>query len=146
MINENKYFLTTDGELCHYGVKGMKWGHRKAQELKAKALQARRSGDETAAKKYEEQAKEKLATGKRAEKFDQKYQEIRSKRSFGAKAALLILGGPFANRTYSAVQAAGGSTSKAVATTAVATLLGGPLGHIVASSLIKNTVADGGKF
>ena len=23
---ENEYIITSDGELCHYGVKGMKWG------------------------------------------------------------------------------------------------------------------------
>ena len=34
--NENKYFLTADGELYHYGVKGQKWGVRKAKKLAKK--------------------------------------------------------------------------------------------------------------
>lgn len=32
---ENQYIITTDGELCHYGVKGMKWGV--IRQLKASA-------------------------------------------------------------------------------------------------------------
>lgn len=32
MNNENYYVLTSDGELYHYGVKGMKWGVRKNYE------------------------------------------------------------------------------------------------------------------
>lgn len=32
----SNYILTTDGELYHYGVKGMKWGVRKAQKLAQK--------------------------------------------------------------------------------------------------------------
>lgn len=31
---ENKYFLTSDGELYHYGVMGMRWGVRKTPEEK----------------------------------------------------------------------------------------------------------------
>ena len=34
--NETKYILTSGGELYHYGVKGQKWGVRKAQKLAKK--------------------------------------------------------------------------------------------------------------
>ena len=36
MVN-NDYILTDDGELCHYGVLGMKWGVRRARRKDAKA-------------------------------------------------------------------------------------------------------------
>ena len=37
----SEYILTTNGELYHYGVKGMKWGHRKKPELSSTAQNVR---------------------------------------------------------------------------------------------------------
>lgn len=158
-----------NNELYHYGVKGMRWGHRKAQQYENKARTARESAkewneigrnkaaklmakgktakaekvklkydlyakqDRADAKAYERAAKEK----KRGAEYQKKQAEVGASRSRGAKLATNLLAGPFANRTYNSVIAAGGSKNAARVATGVATILGGPIGHLAVSSMYR---------
>lgn len=168
IITPNGGFYSRD-ELYHYGVKGMKWGHRKAQKYASKARTARESAKEwkeiganKAAKlmakgktakadkvafKYKLKADQDLADAKayenaakakeRGAKYQEKQAEAGASRSRGAKLATNLLAGPFANRTYNSVIAAGGSKNAARVITAVTGYTGGALGHLVVSSLYR---------
>lgn len=68
-------------------------------------------------------------------KFREARDDVRRTRSRGAKIATNIISGPFANRTYNSVIAAGGTKTGARVVTALAGAAGGPLGHLVVSSL-----------
>lgn len=172
---DNKYYLTYTDELYHYGVKGMKWGHRKAQKYEAKARTARESAKEwkeiganKAAKlmakgktekankvkaKYDERARQdyadaktleaKAAEKKRGAEYQKKQAEVGKSRSRGAKLATNILAGPFANRTYNSVIAAGGTKTAARVVTGL-TSMGGPLAHVVVASLYRRTAEENG--
>jgi hypothetical protein len=153
----------------------MKWGHRKAKKLEAKARLARESAKEwdeiskyqtkklrakgkidkadARERKYKEFAdsdradarryEERAAIAKKEDKFREARKDVGAKRSTGSKVATLLLGGPFANKTYNSVIAAGGSKVGAIGTTAVATMLGGPVGNLIASSIITREAATG---
>ena len=56
MIND---YILYNGELYHYGIPGMRWGHRKAQKLANKAKVSRES-----AKEWEEMARDAERKGK----------------------------------------------------------------------------------
>lgn len=42
MNNESYYIITSDGELYHYGVKGMRWGHRKKIDYAGEGIVSRK--------------------------------------------------------------------------------------------------------
>ena len=172
------YIITNNGlintnTLEHYGVKGMKWGHRKALKYEKKARLARESakkwdeiGQNKAAKakakgnvakvdkilaKYSQRAKnDRIDTNKYSEQANQKERESKFQgkqadagraRTRGAKLATNILAGPFANRTYNSVMAAGGTKTGARVVTGL-TALGGPLAHVVVAHLYTKSYGE----
>jgi hypothetical protein len=167
-------YIYNGGELYHYGVKGMRWGHRRAQKYESKARTARESAKEwkeigknktdrllakgktnkaaKVAKKYDSLARQDRSDAKRYDekakreqtmnKFRDSRRDVSASRSTGAKLATNILAGPFANRTYNSVIAAGGSKVGAIGVTAAATLVGGPVGHLAVSALYTSSAGD----
>lgn len=162
-----------NAELYHYGVKGMKWGHRKAQKFESKARTARESAnewkeigkhkaDKLMAKgktdkankvkmKYDLKASQDRADAKSYEKraavkkveadFQKNQAKVGASRSRGAKLATNILAGPYANRTYNSVMAAGGTKTGARVVTAL-TSTGGPLAHVAVSYLYTKAAGE----
>lgn len=165
---ENNY------ELCHYGVKGMKWGVRRAAKYADKARNARESAkewkeigaykadklraagknkkaDRVTAKYNKYAAKdradaraydEKAAQKQREAKFQEAQAKVNASRSRGSRLASNLIAGPFANRTYNSVLAAGGTKTGAKIATYATGLLGGPLGHIAVAHLYTKSAGE----
>jgi len=122
---------------------------------KYKADKANAKGNATKAEviktKYNDYAKKDLADAnvlKRKaadEKVKNSFREDRARandtRSTGAKFVTNLIGGPFANRTYGSVIAAGGTKNAARLVTAL-TSVGGPLAHVLVSSLYTEASVD----
>lgn len=85
----------------------------------------------TRAKKETARIKESIS----ADNFRSARKEVGKSRSTGLKLVTNLLAGPFANRTYNSVIAAGGKESGAIAMTAATALLGGPIGHLAVSAI-----------
>jgi hypothetical protein len=75
------------------------------------------------------------------EQFKQKRSDISKNRTLGSKIATNMLAGPYANRTYNSIIAAGHSKTRARAETAATTILGGPVGHIMMSAIVAGDYA-----
>ena len=85
----------------------------------------------------------KIKSSQREDKFRDARKDVGQSRKLGHKIATNILAGPFANRTYNSVIAAGGSRVKALGVTAVTGMLGGPIGHLAVSALYTKSAGDG---
>lgn len=86
---ENNYIITTDGELKHYGVLGMKWGVRRGNSARAyeKASKKLRKLDRKADKAVEKAYNKKEKADRKASSFFASEKSAR-KADFKAQKAL----------------------------------------------------------
>ena len=82
-MNENQYIIV-DGELCHYGVLGMKWGVRRGNSSKAfaKASKKKNKLDKKANEYNLKSAKLKYKANKKMTKAtsDKQYEKARKQK------------------------------------------------------------------
>lgn len=84
-----------------------------------------------------------LKKSQREDNFRASRKDISASRKTGHKLALNLIAGPFANRTYNSVIAAGGSRAAAAGVTIASNLIGGPIGHLAVSALYTKSAGDG---
>lgn len=131
-------------ELKHYGVVGMKWGHRRAQKkgttytytswgtkkYKRKAEKARLKGNMEKAKRY-------LKYHKKSVELDRKMQKNALSNTNGKVVAKVLLRGFLGGKTYESVKASAGfknqNANRAIAL--VASHLTGPFGAGISRAL-----------
>ena len=127
----NTAYYTRSNELYHYGIPGMKWGHRKQRSQTNFVKKTNRYQDRV----YKVNSD-----------FAKRREEINNKeRSRSARIVTNVLAGPYANRSYASVRAAGGSKNEARAITALTSIgahTAASVAYGLAGSIFKeNTVA-----
>ena len=139
--------LTSNGELCHYGRKGMKWGQSifgdkpykspatrdfEKRSDKYEKRSTKYSGKASAAKdpikriKYANKAKlykaksnEEKRYAKRASNLDAKVQKIARNMDKGERFSHFLLAGAYGARNYATARAAGLSEGRAMVDTLI---------------------------
>lgn len=108
--------LYYESELKHYGIPGMKWGHRKAKAMAANVSRQIEGNSNSATRK--------------------KAQKINASRSIPSKIGTFVLTGWGGNRTYNTGQATGRGKIKsgayALGASVVGSTLGSSFGNVVA--------------
>ena len=118
----------------------MRRGRAAAQTARNDAIKESIKNDKAANKAERQRVKaEKEAADRR---FKDKRAEVSASRSRGSKVATVLLAGPFANKSYNAARAAGASKAQAMATTAIGSMLGGPIGNLVVAQIYKSDSRD----
>ena len=132
-----KYIITglsnKENYLEHYGVLGMRWGHRKAQKLLLKADKARRSGNLSEYRQY--QSKSKALNKKHMERAGgRKSYDYSIKQSTGKTIAKTMLFGTYGTLRYNEARANGYERGKSAVLAALASsansLTGGGLSFV----------------
>lgn len=132
--------IQADEFLAHYGVKGMRWGHRKpgtGEPSDRKAAKAEKKAAKAEGKAARKAGRREVASNLGSE-FSLK--TARGRTQAGATAAVGILASPAASAAFVSVKtarAAGYSKGKSLAIG----LIGGPPGALIAAELSvrKNT-------
>ena len=102
------------GELYHYGVLGMKWGHHKAKVYTTKANRARAQGNMGDARMYNAKARKATAKTERLGGGKAASQRVK-KQSAGKTAAQVALFGTYGAMKYNQARAKHASRGKAAA-------------------------------
>lgn len=109
-----------------------------AQALTRDADDLKKHGYKNEAAAVRREADRKLAKAD----FKEQVAAINARRSAGKKLVTNLLGGPFANRSYQSLQAAGYSKTVAAGVTYVSAMMAGPIGPIVVSHFVAEGAYD----